>query len=198
MSKKLGTLFVVAGPSGSGKSSIIRKMLELFPGELVEQVTHTTREPRPGEIPGKDYVFESRASFMGKVAEGFFLEHATVHGNLYGTPMLALRKKLETGLAVIMDIDIQGAAQVRGCPDSIIKGTLTSVFVTVSDPQVLRRRIEQRPGSTPESTERRMSAAVQEIAEASKFHHVIVNDELCVAVDAMEQIIKPQLRGAFV
>ena len=197
MAKKLGTLLVVAGPSGSGKSSIIRKMLELFP-DLVEQVTYTTREPRPEEVPGQDYVFESRVSFMSKLAEGFFLEHANVHGNLYGTPMQSLRKKLQVGCTVIMDIDVQGVAQVRGCPDRVIKDALVTVFVTVSDPEVLRRRIEQRPGSTPENTEHRMKVAVQEIAEAGKFHHIIINDDLGVAVESMRRIIEPQLSESLV
>jgi guanylate kinase len=167
-----GPLIIVSGPSGSGKSTLIRRVLEekAFPLRLAVSVT--TREPRSGERPGVDYFFWTRERFEEELARGAFLEHALVHGNYYGTPCSEVDGYREKGVGVVLDIDVQGAGQVRHYyPDHV------SVFIVLSRPEMYEERLRRRASETEESIARRMETARRELGLIGEYQHVIVNDD---------------------
>jgi len=166
-----GAVIIVSGPSGSGKSTLIRGVLDMRRLPLRLAVSATTRPPRPGEIDGVHYYFWTRERFLEGVARNEFLEHAEVHGkHCYGTPRSEVEPHLHDGFGVILDIDVQGAAQVRPLyPDHL------SVFITLPSEALYERRLRQR-GEPEESIARRMATARQELARQGEYQHVIVND----------------------
>ncbi|MCS7182987.1 MAG: guanylate kinase [Thermoanaerobaculum sp.] len=183
----MGELFIVSSPSGGGKTTLIRRVMQLLQGEgrnAYFSVSHTTRPPRPGERHGVDYYFVSREQFAAMVDRGEFLEYAEVHGNLYGTAWEEVAGKREAGWDVFLDIDVQGARQVRGkVPDAV------KVFIFPPSYGELRRRLEARRQDVPETIRLRMRNALNEMREYGEFDYVIINDELEVATRHLYAIV---------
>ncbi|MGQ9475806.1 MAG: guanylate kinase [Actinomycetota bacterium] len=174
-----GRLFVVAGPSGAGKGTLISELLKRYPQARLS-VSATTREPRPGEREGVEYHFLDRKEFQRRAQAGDFLEWAEVHGNLYGTPRRAVEEWLERGHDVILEIDVQGARQVRErMPEAV------TVFVTPPSLEALEERLRQRGTENEEEIRRRLRNAVRENQERTDFRHVVVNDDLRRAVEEL-------------
>jgi guanylate kinase len=175
-------LFVITGPSGCGKSTLITKVRRSL-GDLEFSVSHTTRPPRPSEKDGVDYHFVSEKAFERLVREKRFLEHARVHGHLYGTSWTEVEKKGRRH-DVVLDIDVQGARQVR----AKVPG---AVFIFVMPPVAaeLRRRLVGRREDSPEAIERRLRTARTEVRAYDKFDFVVVNDDLGRAVTDLKAVI---------
>lgn len=164
-----GRLIVVSGPSGAGKSTLIREALDALP-RLAYSVSATTRAPREGEVDGRDYVFLDREEFERLIAEDYFLEWAEYSGNLYGTPSDRVDELLDEGLFVVLEIELQGARQVREKrPEAVM------VFVRAPSLEETRRRLAGRATETEEAMRRRMSTAIKEIAARDEFDYEVVN-----------------------
>ena len=178
------TLFVVAAPSGAGKSTLVNALLEREPA-ISLSVSHTTRPPRSGEQYGRHYYFTERAEFEREIAEGIFLEHAEVHGNLYGTSRDKVDALLAQGRDVLLEIDWQGAAQIRKSkPDCV------SVFILPPSRAELERRLRGRGSDASEVIERRLANSRGEIAHAHEFDYIIVNDRFEDALDELQAIVR--------
>lgn len=183
-----GRLIVVSGPSGAGKSTLIREALAAVP-QLAYSVSATTRKPRPGEIHGQHYLFLARGEFERWVREGKFLEFAEYSGNLYGTPEEKVQELLDSGRSVILEIELQGARQVRRKrPDAVM------VFVRAPSLEVTRRRLSGRATETAEAVETRLETAVREVAARDEFDFEVVNGEWEQArrdmIETMESIVE--------
>lgn len=172
-----GSLVVLAGPSGSGKTSLAELALERLE-RLDFSVSWTSRPPRRGERDGRDYRFVSRERFLRAVDEGRFLEYATVHGNLYGTSMEALEASLAEGRDVLLDIDVQGAGQVRQRLAGETAWETVSVFVVPPDREELERRLRHRRTDDEETIRTRLENSLAEISRAGEFDHILINDDL--------------------
>ncbi len=179
--KQHGRVLVISGPSGSGKSTICRRLLE--DPRIEFSVSATTRPKRPGEVDGRDYVFVDRERFRRHVDEGDFLEWAEVHGNLYGTLRGAVERALAEGRILLLEVDVQGGAQLKaqGIPGIYI-------FVAPPDLEVLRTRLKARGTDGPETIERRMRKAQEELLATEKYDHVVVNDDLERALAEVRQL----------
>lgn len=184
-----GKLIVVSGPSGSGKTTICDILEKRYGCEYV--VTATTRAPRAGEADGVDYQFLTKPQFEARLAAGEFLEHASVHGNLYGTPRRAVEEALARGATLILEIDTQGAAQIR--TSGIAH---TSVFIQVPDFAVLEKRLRARNTESKEVLERRLARAREEIAEHRSYSFVVTNDVLERAVAEVAELLGLQIKNA--
>ncbi|MCW9008794.1 MAG: guanylate kinase, partial [Marinobacter sp.] len=165
-----GTLYVISAPSGAGKTSLVAEMLR-NDEKLGVSVSHTTRSMREGEQNGVNYHFVSRTVFEAMIGEGDFLEHADVFGNYYGTSQAWVRETLATGQDVILEIDWQGAAQVRRLIPECV-----SIFIVPPSPEVLRDRLVGRGTDAPEIVERRLAEAEEECRHAVEFDFLVVND----------------------
>jgi guanylate kinase len=179
-----GTLFIVAAPSGAGKSTLVNALLLREPG-ISLSISHTTRPPRPGEQYGRHYYFVERAEFEREVAEGIFLEHAEVHGNFYGTSRRTVQDLLQQGRDVLLEIDWQGAAQIRQA-----KSDCVSVFILPPSRAELERRLRGRGSDSAEVIERRLRNSRGEIAHAHEFDYIIVNDRFEDALDGLQAIVQ--------
>lgn len=178
-----GTLFVVSSPSGGGKGTLIRRVLEVV-DNLSYSVSYTTRGPRPGEVNGREYFFVDHAQFEEMVANGEFLEWACVHGNYYGTSKRQIAEKTAAGIDMILEVDVQGAASVRQLlMDSV------SVFILPPSYEVLKQRLCDRGTDSPENLDLRMRNAPEELKQYSSFDYVIINDEVERAVGQLAAII---------
>jgi guanylate kinase len=185
LSEMPGRLVVVSGASGTGKSTLVRRVLgrEDVPARL--SISATTRAPRPGEVDGRDYYFLSREEFASRRERGGFLEWAEVHGNLYGTPAEPVLRSLREGQSVVLEIDVQGALQVRSrVPAAVL------VFVHAPSPEVLEARLRDRRTDAEATIQERLANARAEIAQASRYDHQIVNDDLETAVAALAAILR--------
>jgi len=171
MSGRFGILLVVSGPSGSGKTTLCRKMAEM--GEVHYSISCTTREPRPGEVNGRDYHFLDRADFQKRLDAGDFLEHATVHGNFYGSLKSEVLSYLESGVDVVMDIDVQGADQVRACEQAEIKRSFVDLFVMPPSEDELRARLSARGTDADAVIELRMKSALGEMKHWPKYQYLL-------------------------
>ena len=186
-------LIVVSAPSGAGKSTLCDRLLAESP-DVVYSVSCTTRPPRGEEQDGVAYYFSTPEVFEQRVREGAFLEHATVHDNRYGTLKETVRSAMAAGKSVMMDIDVQGAAQVRealaGLPDddAMVQG-FVDVFIEPPSLEVLRQRLEGRGEDAPEVIERRLNNAAQEMACADAYRHRVINDDLDTALDELRGIL---------
>ena len=177
-----GRLFIVSAPSGAGKTSLIKALLERVPG-LAVSVSHTTRARRPGEEDGVNYHFVDSATFRAMATRGEFLEHAEVFGNLYGTSRAAVEQALASGRDVILEIDWQGARLVR----PLFPGAI-SIFVLPPSIETLQRRLEARGQDPADTIAQRMQAAAAEIAHANEYDHRIVNDVFDDALAELERL----------
>jgi guanylate kinase len=178
-----GTLFVVSSPSGGGKGTLIRRVLELV-DKLSYSVSYTTRGPRPNEVNGREYFFVDRKTFDEMVADGEFLEWACVHGNFYGTSKRQIAEKIASGIDIILEVDVQGAASVRQLlMDSV------SVFILPPSFEVLRQRLCARGTDAPAELEVRLRNAPDELRQYSLFDYVIINDEVERAAGQLAAII---------
>jgi len=178
-----GALYIVAAPSGAGKSSLVNALLEREPG-IALSVSHTTRPPRPGDRDGKHYHFVNRGVFERMVAEGAFLEHAEVFGNLYGTSRAAIEALLAQGRDVLLEIDWQGARQVRAAMPSCV-----SIFILPPSRAELERRLRTRASDDAATIARRLADSRGEIAHAADFDYVIVNDQFADALADLRAIV---------
>lgn len=173
MSARTGTLLIVSGPSGSGKTTLCHRLAE--DGEARYAISCTTRSPRPGETDGLSYHFLSRPVFETRLANGEFLEHATVHLNLYGTLKSEVLSHLATGTDVVMDIDVQGAAQVRACTDPLIRRALVGLFVMPPGEDALRARLTGRGTDSPEVIDLRMRNALVEMSHWPEYTYRLLS-----------------------
>lgn len=173
MPSRSGILFVVSGPSGSGKTTLCRRLAE--EGLASYSISCTTRAPRPGEVDGVDYFFRTREEFLAGVAAGEFIEHAEVHGNLYGTLKAQVLGLLEMGQDVVLDIDVQGAAQVRGCPDPLIERARVDLFVMPAGEDELRARLDGRGTDAPEVIALRLANALEEVRHWREYQYRLVS-----------------------
>lgn len=180
---KEGLLIVVSGPSGAGKGTICKEVLSRR-DDIFVSISATTREPRAGEVDGVNYFFTEREKFEQMIEEEAFIEYAEVYKNLYGTPKDYVLDKLKQGENCLLEIDIQGALQVK-------KRYPEGVYIFILPPSMneLRNRIIGRGSETPESLERRFSSAYDEIEFVNQYDYYIINDEVKKAADTMESII---------
>lgn len=184
MSTAAGQLYIVSAPSGAGKSSLLSALHSRLQGVAVS-VSHTTRQPRPGEVDGQHYHFVAVEAFRQRVAEGDFLEHAQVFDNYYGTSHSALEAQLQQGLDVSLDIDWQGARQVR----ERVVGAL-SIFILPPSLAALEERLRNRQQDSEETIQRRMRDARNEISHYPEYDYLIVNDDFATAVDELVSIFR--------
>jgi guanylate kinase len=181
-------VFVITGPSGVGKGTLIRGLMERL-DNLELSVSATTRAPRPGERDGVDYHFLSRPEFDRRVADGDFVEHADYAGRSYGTLRSELDQRLRAGVPVVLEIEVQGARQVRAAMPEAVQ-----VFIAPPSLQALRTRLVGRGTDDTAEVERRLRVAQQELAAQPEFAHVVVNDRLDDALDALTAIVAQHLR----
>jgi len=178
-----GMLLVISGPSGAGKGTLYNRVLAADP-TFTFSVSYTTRGPRPGEVDGKDYCFVTEEQFRQMLDRDGFLEHAEVHGHLYGTPRQPVLDALEAGRSVMLDIDPQGALQVMDkMPDCV------SVFILPPSFAELRRRLTGRGTEKPEEVERRLHNARGEVKLMGKYQYLVVNDDLEAAYRTLQGIV---------
>jgi len=177
-------LILLSAPSGAGKTTLVRALLEREP-DLRFSISYTTRPPRAGEQDGRDYFFVSRETFRRMVADGDFLEHACVFDNWYGTGRSHVEALLAAGHTVVLEIDWQGARQVRAAFDAAC-----SVFILPPSVDELRRRLQGRASDSPEVIERRFRDAVDDISHWNEFDYAIVNDDLARAADELQRIVR--------
>jgi guanylate kinase len=187
MNQRKAILGVVSGPSGSGKTTLCQN-IRAEQG-LYYTVSCTTRKMRPGEVDGRDYFFLEEAEFQRRVVAGEFLEHATVHGRSYGTLISEVVPKLRAGQDVIMDLDPQGAAQIRACQDPEIREACVDVFLLPPTEEEFRMRLAARSSETPEQVELRMNNAREEIRHWRKYDYAIVSGTREADLNALRSIL---------
>lgn len=181
-----GNLFIVTAPSGAGKTSLVRELLERD-GRVRLSVSYTTRAARPGEEDGRDYHFVSREQFTAMRNAGELLESAEVYGNFYGTSEQWIRSAMAAGDDILLEIDWQGAAQVRRLfPQAI------GVFIVPPTLDVLHQRLTGRGQDSSDVIERRMAAAREDISHVGEFDYVIINDDFSVAVEDLSAVFRTQ------
>lgn len=190
-----GTLFVIAAPSGGGKTSLVNGLLERDP-RLVLSISHTTRIPRPGEVDGQHYHFVDTSEFKQMVTNGEFMEHAQVYDHFYGSNRDSVARQLEQGRDAILEIDWQGARQVRSdFPDCC------QIFIIPPSLEILQKRLTGRGQDSAEVIQRRMADARAEISHWAEFDQIVVNDDFDIALEELLAIIndhrtnKPHLKN---
>ncbi len=183
----MAKVFVITGPSGVGKGTLIRELMRRVP-DLVLSVSATTRAPREGEENGRDYHFLTPEEFEQRADENDFLEWATYSSNRYGTLRSEVERCLDAGRSVVLEIEVQGAQQVRAAkPDSV------QIFIAPPDPAVLRERLIGRGTDSTEAIDERLKVAEQELAAQDDFDHQIVNDEISRAADELVAVVRSEL-----
>lgn len=184
----MAKVFVITGPSGVGKGTLIRGLLERVPG-LELSVSATTRKPRPGERDGVDYRFMSPEEFDQHVAAGDFVEHAAYSGNRYGTLRSELERRLQEGAGVVLEIEVQGARQVRRAMPAAV-----AVFIAPPSRDALRARLVGRGTDDAEQVQERLRTAERELEAQPEFAHVVVNDRLEEATEELAEIVRGAMR----
>lgn len=183
MKNNRGLLIVISGPSGAGKGTICKALLEKR-DDLFISVSATTRSPRAGEVDGINYHFLTKEDFISRVENNDFLEYAEVHGNMYGTPKFKVEEMLAEGKNVILEIDIQGALKVK---ENFSEGVF--IFILPPSMEELKQRIINRGSETPESLMKRFTSAYKEINYISKYNYGVINDTVEAAVEKIEHIL---------
>jgi guanylate kinase len=183
----MARVFVITGPSGVGKGTLIRTLRERCP-DLELSVSATTRAPRPGEVDGVDYHFLADEEFERRVGEGAFVEHARYAGRRYGTLREELDKRTRAGRPVVLEIEVQGARQVAQTMPEAVR-----IFIAPPSGEALRNRLVGRGDTAAEDIEDRLATAREELAAQQEFAHVVVNDRLDDAVDALTRIVRREL-----
>lgn len=181
--KREGVLYILSAPSGAGKTTLCREIIDIFP-QLRHSVSYTTRAPRAGEVHGKDYFFVSMDEFRRMVDADEFAEWAEVHGNCYGTSIRTLEENRAAGVDLILDIDIQGARQLQ---ERYSGGVY--IFILPPSFEELRRRLNGRSSDSDEVISRRIDAAAGEIRESRWYDYIIVNDQFSRAVEELKSVI---------
>ncbi len=181
-----GLLIVVSGPSGAGKGTICKQLLRVEP-EVMLSVSATTRGPRVGEVEGKNYYFLSKDEFEDLIVKDEFLEYANVYGNYYGTPKKYVHEKNQQGKSVLLEIDIQGALQIK---DKYPHGVF--IFILPPSMKELKQRIITRGTETEAAIEQRFTSAYEEISYAKKYDYCVINDDVDTAVEKVKAIIKAE------
>ncbi len=179
-----GTLFMVSAPSGAGKTSLLKELLG-HDDMLHVSVSYTTRPMRPGEKEGEDYHFVDHERFLRKVEDGSFLEHARVFDNYYGTDRQEVYEQLEQGFDVILEIDWQGAQQIRSNMSDTV-----SIFILPPTEEALRHRLEGRGQDDDDVINKRMSAARNEISHYSEYDYLVINDDFAQALEDLKSIVR--------
>lgn len=179
-----GRLFIVSAPSGAGKTTLTRKILKQY-DKLSYSVSHTTRPPRDGEVDGQDYFFTDKATFQTLIDDGQMLEWARVHDNFYGTSRPFVEEQLDSGVSILLDIDVQGARQIMETDLSPV-----SIFIMPPSLQVLEERLQSRGTDSPEVIRTRMANAVEEMEQRTFYDHVVVNDRLDEAEEALGAVFE--------
>jgi guanylate kinase len=183
----VGHVFVITGPSGVGKGTLIRGLLERVPG-LELSVSATTRPPRPGEHDGVDYHFLSDEEFDRRVANGEFVEHARYSGHQYGTLRSELERRMAEAAEVVLEIEVQGARQIRAAMPEAVQ-----VFVAPPSVEALRARLVGRGTDAPADVEARLATALEELEAEKEFEYVVVNDRLEQATEELAEIVRREL-----
>ena len=181
-----GTLFIISAPSGAGKTSLVSQLLERM-DNIKASISHTTRDRRPGEEDGVNYHFVSQQEFVSMLEQNAFLEHAEVFGNYYGTSEQWVKETLAAGEDVILEIDWQGAAQVRQLFDDS-----TSIFILPPSKQALRQRLDSRGQDDSAVIEKRIAAATEEMSHYIEADYVVINDDFEVALNQLMAIVSAQ------
>lgn len=179
-----GLIYVISAPSGAGKTTVIKEFLKKHKRDFVLSVSVTTREPRKNEKNGRDYYFFTKEKFRAYIKKGRFLEYARVLSNFYGTLKNKVVSALNKGKNVIMDIDVQGAAKIRG----IMKGRCVTIFLAAPSIKTLEKRLKNRKTDSGKSIENRLKLAKKELKEKGKYDYIVVNKELGKAVSDIEVI----------
>ena len=183
MERQKGLLIVISAPSGTDKTTLCHMLLEEFPN-MEFSISYTTRKPRPGELNGRDYFFVDRKTFERMIEEGDFLEWAEVYGNLYGTSKSQVLKALKEGKDILLDIDTQGALQVKkNFPEAVL------IFILPPSLKELERRLKKRGTDDEETIKKRLQIAREEIRKALEYDYIVVNDILEVAFERLRSII---------
>ena len=184
-----GKLFVISGPSGSGKTTLVTRVLSNVEN-LRFSISYTTRSMRAGEVRGEHYEFVPREEFQGMIERDFFAEWAEVHGNFYGTPRADIQKWIETGVDVILDIDVQGAKRLRGVFDDAV-----FIFVVPPSIEILEQRLRDRKSEQDRDISIRLGIVREEVACSKCYDYIIINDEADVAAGRIEAVILSQREG---
>ena len=180
------TVFIISAPSGSGKSTLVSRLMNEVE-KLTFSVSYTTRAPRGNEVEGEDYCFISRTEFEDRLARDEFLEHAEVFGNYYGTHVSALQMADNKGLDLVLDIDVQGAAQLKKrIPDAV------TIFVLAPSREILEQRLRARSQDSDETIRRRLADAAREIRNYSLYDYVLVNNDLNLAAETLKSIVRAE------
>ena len=177
-----GILFIISAPSGSGKTTLCKQITANVPG-LWHSISYTTRKPRPGEVEGQDYYFLDEDAFRQMIDRNEFVEWAQVYGNLYGTPRKMLSEKMEQGIDVLLEIDVQGARSVK-------KKFEDAVYIFILPPSfdTLRARLQNRAGDSPDEIQRRLQKAKEEVWSYREYYYIVRNDDLAQSLKELESI----------
>lgn len=186
MTTRTGNVFIISAASGTGKTTLVSRLVKNH-ADIRVSVSHTTRAPRENEQHGKHYYFVSQEKFMDLVGQGAFLEHAEVFGNYYGTSVMGVEELTRQGFDVILEIDVQGAAQIRETLPHAI-----GIFILPPSLAILEERLRKRETDSAEVIERRLAEAKSEIEQASAFDYVVVNDDLIATEMNLLHIIRSQ------
>ena len=188
--KRKGIIFVLSAPSGTGKSTICKSLRQSSDFSFI--VSYTTRSPRSGETNGEDYTFVDDSDFLNKIGDGFFLEHAHVHGLRYGTPKQDVIDRIHEGKDVVLDIDVEGARQIRAIKDPVIQDSLVDIFILPPSMEELEKRLRKRGTESDDQIEVRLKNAHGEIAAWNQYRYTLVSESMEEDLTKMRAIIKAE------